>query len=966
MDSKGTLATERLADARGRRRFGPGIWLMLLVVLVAFGLRLWHLGTQSLWVDEGISALISARPVSPLLSTVIFQDLHPPAYYLALHYWTAITGNSEFALRFLSAATGLLTIPAIYQMARLLLLAGRNPRLGAAPVWGGGLAAALAALSPFLVFYSQEARNYMMVTALTVLASVALWKAHETGPPTRGRGSQTRWWVAYTIFASLTLYVNYFGAFVLIAHVTYLALVSLRRRRFPVMGAGSLAAVALLYLPWLKPGLIQLLRIQTTPDFWAGSISLQTLVERLFLAFSLGPKAQVSTPALVAFAFIVGIGLVSLVRIKQVPLGRSEVFLLLYLLVPVAAIYLMTARAPKFTERYLIMAAPAFYLLIARGLAFLLLQGRVLLAEGKRRGHVFLAIFAIVTVGVLSPSGYFTVQILNSPDFIRDNNRAATAYVEAYSKPGDVIVLMMDAPQAFQYYYKGDLPWYGIQPSDDFQTAATQLNGITQGKERLWLYLWNQDWADPAGFVLDSLEDAAPRALPDKRFPGVEVRTYSLAGRPQFSADFKPQNPISANFEDKVELLGYDQPKAPIAADAEGLVTLYWKALQPLKEEYVVSLRIKGGGYYWGNREVRPTSYFYPTTSWRTGVPIRGRVAISPLTGTPPGKYQLEVAFHSVGLSGGGRDLAVLGERGQPRGTSIIAGTIEITGALKPPSASDLGMDNSEAADLGAGVSLIGAQTPARMVRPGDTVPLTLFWKASGQPLPAQHAIIFIEDSQGKRSQLYDSDPVQGAYPTDRWQIGEVVRGQYSLSIPANVSPGPATLKVALAGTSGSQGQAARATSLEIQERARLMTRPDGIQHPVAASLDDTISLAGYSLSSDTVKPGGTLRLVLYWQALQQPKTAYTVFTHLLDSQNTVRAQQDNPPMRGASPTTAWIKGEYVRDEYDLAIDPAAASGDYVLEVGMYDSATLKRLPVTDGGKPSDDRIILGTLHVKP
>lgn len=958
---------EKKVRAQAGQATRLGLWLMLLVILVAFGLRVWRLGAQSLWVDEGISVLFSSRSPEELLKTVIAEDLHPPLYYLALHYWMTLAGKSEYSLRFLSVVVGLLAVPVMYQLTRCLLLVGRKPGLGAAPVWGGGLAGTLAAVSPFLVYYSQEARNYMMVTTWTLLASLALWKGQEAILERSPLRSRAAWWLVYIVFASFTLYTNYFGALLLLAHVIYLAAVFIHHRQFPVLGAVSLIATAGLYSPWLKPGIAQMLRLQANPDFWAGTLSLQALVERLFIAFSLGPKAQGAVPVIAAFALIAFVSLISLIRFRELPLGRSELFLLLYLVVPLAIVYVITARAPKFTERYLIMAAPGFYLLIARGLSFLQLQGRALLAESRLSGQAVLGVFGVATLAIVGFSGYFTVQILSSPEFARDNNRAAVHYIEANSKPGDVIVLMMNAPQAFQYYYKGDLPWYGLHPGDNFQAGAAQLNQITQGKERLWLFLWNSEWADPAGFVLDSLAAAAPRALPDRRFQGVEVRAYSLASRPRFSAEFQPQTKLNLNFENKVELIGFDSPQSPFSPGKEGAITLYWQALQPLTDDYVVSLRLKRGGFYWGNREVRPTNYFYPTTSWKVGLPIRGLVSLSPLPGTPPGQYQVEVALHSVGTPGAQRDLPVLGPGGAPQGTSVVLGQVMVERAAKPPSAADLGVGELVQTQLSASVSLLRGETAARAVRPGDLLPLTIFWQASEKPRDSLRILLSMLDSQGNSHILYQNHPVGGAYPTDNWQAGEVVRDQYGLTVPPEAAPGPASLQVALVAATGASGPTASIARLEIQERVRLMEQPQGIQRPADANLGNIARLVGYDLSQDSARPGETLKLVLYWQALVDPKAGYTVFTHLLDGQNKIYAQQDNPPQRGLYPTTSWSRGEYVRDEYELAINPAALAGDYVIEVGMYDVATGKRLSLLGADeKPLDNRVLLGKVRVGP
>ncbi len=95
---------------------------------------------------------------------------------------------------------------------------------------------------------------------------------------------------------------------------------------------------------------------------------------------------------------------------------------------------------------------------------------------------------------------------------------------------------------------------------------------------------------------------------------------------------------------------------------------------------------------------------------------------------------------------------------------------------------------------------------------------------------------------------------------------------------------------------------------------------------------------------------------------------SYTVFTHLLDADSRIWAQQDGIPVSGARPTTGWVPGEVIRDEVQLAVDPQAPPGDYVIEVGLYDAGdpALPRLSVLDeAGQPIDDRVLLAEVRVE-
>ncbi len=153
------------------------------------------------------------------------------------------------------------------------------------------------------------------------------------------------------------------------------------------------------------------------------------------------------------------------------------------------------------------------------------------------------------------------------------------------------------------------------------------------------------------------------------------------------------------------------------------------------------------------------------------------------------------------------------------------------------------------------------------------------------------------------------------------------------------------------------------------------------------ARLGRAIQLAGYRLVGEgghgdppllygrrddpsvvTRTPGDTLLLTLYWRVESPIAEDYTVFTHLQAPNGDLVAQQDNPPQRGARPTSGWEHGELIEDPYEIQIPSGTAHGDYTLSVGMYDPETVERLPAynADGEPLPYDRIVLQTVSVRP
>jgi hypothetical protein len=131
----------------------------------------------------------------------------------------------------------------------------------------------------------------------------------------------------------------------------------------------------------------------------------------------------------------------------------------------------------------------------------------------------------------------------------------------------------------------------------------------------------------------------------------------------------------------------------------------------------------------------------------------------------------------------------------------------------------------------------------------------------------------------------------------------------------------------------------------------------------VYAEIGQDFRLLGYDLEPVQARPGETVHLTLYWEAIHKPTGDYTVLTHLLDPGGQMRGQKDNQPQGGMYPTYLWDEGERIQDEYELTVAQDAPPGAYQIAVGMYYLATLERLPIIDQNgwpQPDDHLLILG------
>ncbi len=134
---------------------------------------------------------------------------------------------------------------------------------------------------------------------------------------------------------------------------------------------------------------------------------------------------------------------------------------------------------------------------------------------------------------------------------------------------------------------------------------------------------------------------------------------------------------------------------------------------------------------------------------------------------------------------------------------------------------------------------------------------------------------------------------------------------------------------------------------------------------PHEATLGNVARLLGYTVDTRHAVPGGYVELTLIWQALEPTSVDYHTFTHLYDEE-AMRGQLDGQPVCGGFPTSRWQPGQIVVDPYRIPIWEDAPPGQVPLLVGLYDFATMQRVPVlAPDGSPAGDSVHLIDIEIQ-
>lgn len=738
----------------------PFIPLFLILILAGL-LRFYHLSGQSLWSDEGNSVALAQRGFAEIAQRTAF-DIHPPFYYWLLRLWISLFGDSEIGLRSLSVVLGIGLVALIGLLGTYLF----ELRLGT-------IAALIAALSPFQIYYSQEARMYML---LALLGGLTLFLTLLFLEEARW-GRRLAFALGYILVACAGLYTHYAYPLVLIlANLLALAWFIGRGRRAGMkadrpllLWLGMQLILLCLYLPWLPVAWRQ---VTTWPsDQQTASLGemIATVSATLLagLAWPYGDRAFMAAGLVLLLGLTVFIPSPRRVSMPVVP------FLWLWLLLPI--LLTLFIYSPAFLK-FLLIASPALALLLA-------LAAVNLVAILKHNWGGYLAagswLMLVCGLSLLALFHYYT-----DTRYARDNYRGIVQFIKAVGADRDAVVLNAEGQQdIFGYYaqrYGLNLPVYPLprqRPLDKAVTLA-ELKSITNTADNIYGVYWGTHQADPEGVVEGWLDSHLFKAT-DHWYGNVRLVSY---GVPQRQFEAFSLTPLKEQLGEKIQFTGYGVAEAGVEPGDILQVALQWQTGEPLAQDYIVFLQLLDPvNHVVGQRDAPPT---LPSSAWPAGEAVLDIHGIFIEPGTPPGKHRLIVGLYHPET---GQRLPVSG-MGEGTGDFVELGEVEILPAAAPLPAAAFEIQTPKQVPL-AGLTWLGydfyklghRSTPDTPLHTGDPVQLVAYWRLD-RPEPQTEDTLLIElvTNQAETTGISLTQPLAGVdYPLDQWRVGEIVRAQY-------------------------------------------------------------------------------------------------------------------------------------------------------------------------------------------
>lgn len=469
--------------------------MIVLILLAALFLRLINLN-QSFWLDEAINVNnVANLSFKSLIFDYSLGDFHPPLYHLILKSWVLVFPVTEISTRIPSVILGVLTVFITYLISRKLFEKGTAL-----------IAAILIATSPLHIYYSQEARMYMLaafLVSMSVYFFISLLK----------RDSIFNW-IGFVLSTALTLYADYIPYLLLPTYIVYLALFRKSIKKTTLLGfIPAFILIVIFLVPWLLVFPKQLttgLSAAAVSPAWAqvvGGSAAKDLVIT-FIKFTIG---RISHENNIIYALLftpVAIYTIAVFMISMFRLSALRTFLWFWLFIPIFSAFAISHYVPIFSYFRLIFTLPALYIIWAS--AINTINARIV---------VRLLLFVALAINLISISIHYI-----NPKFQRENWRGATQYIHKESTQNTIV--LFESPYSvapFDFYNENKVMPSGALNgfTAERQKVIENVKLLTSGKDKVFLFQYLSGITDPSGILFEELTNTGFKNVSATNFDGV-------------------------------------------------------------------------------------------------------------------------------------------------------------------------------------------------------------------------------------------------------------------------------------------------------------------------------------------------------------------------------------------------------------------------------------------------------------
>jgi uncharacterized membrane protein len=382
---------------------------------------------QSIWYDEGASLTFAQLSISQIIKVNAVYEPHPPFYYLVLHFWIGLFGESDFSLRFLSVIFGVVAVFMMYKVGEQLF--GRE---------AGIISSLILAFSAFHVQYSQTARMYSLMCMLALFSMYFFLRLKDDKSNTNA--------FFYILSSALLMYTHIFGIFTVLAQNIFIILSS---RRFIELSCWfKLQAITfLLYLPWIAVLITQIIKINAGNKYFIGTNTtgpdLTSLVDSFKLFFS-------GYYAIAFFAILIIISAYCIFRAKSAGKvnnfsDRKKLYLLLvwfssFMIIPYVVSLIFF---PIYMPKYAIASTLPLFILAAKGITCIKWK--------------YLKAAAIIMILFLSMLGINSLYQKNTPPYdsfeLCPDWKLFAGYIDSNAEDNDLLLIDGAAFTNTLYYH---------------------------------------------------------------------------------------------------------------------------------------------------------------------------------------------------------------------------------------------------------------------------------------------------------------------------------------------------------------------------------------------------------------------------------------------------------------------------------------------------------------------------------